>query len=146
MDKAEAKAVLRAHDLRVTASRVALILRLADEDRPLSCSEVVEALDDSDVDPATVYRNLVRLTELGVTRIVSHASGRARYELVDTSTTESHDHPHFACSDCGTVSCMPETDRPRILGGSTRWQQALAQAVVQFQGSCPDCIESVAAP
>lgn len=81
MDRSQAKTLLRQHQLRVTTPRLEVFLALAHCDHPVSHSELLEGLGEVDWDQATVYRNLVKLSEVGLARIVSHAEGVSRYEL-----------------------------------------------------------------
>ncbi len=140
MEEKEAKQLLKAHDLRATSQRLAVIKVLAASERPLSYSEVLEQLDSQDCDPATVYRNLVKLEEVGLAQIVSRAEGMARYEMVLDAKPHEHTHPHFVCVDCGEVSCLPASSIP-TLETDARWSDSVKHAMVQFQGSCPDCRE-----
>lgn len=126
--------------MRATAPRVTLIRLLSESSRPLSYSEVVDQCGD-DFDPTTMYRNLVTLKDAGLARVVSRANGMARYELVTDNGTPSHEHPHFACDDCGTVTCLPD-ESVATVAVSGPWTGALEAATVQLQGSCPDCLDT----
>lgn len=137
----EDQAIERLHrqGLRATGPRVAVLRLLGDARTPLSHSEVVEKLGETDCDPATVYRNLIRLTEAGLAEVVSRVDGTARYALVRQGEAHAHPHPHFLCTDCGQLSCLPaELTADVVVRG--RWGPSLRQAKVQFQGSCPDCL------
>jgi Fur family ferric uptake transcriptional regulator len=135
----EAKKRIRELGLRVTAPRVAVLEAVAGAGRTLSHAEVVERLGpDALWDRVTVYRNLVALVGVKLLRIASHAGGIARYEV---ATGDEHlAHPHFLCDDCGTVSCLPETEvsTPK----KAKWSKSLRSAEVQFVGRCPSCIGS----
>ena len=136
------KETLREHGLRATAPRVAVLRELCDAGTPLSHTEVLARLGDVVWDPATIYRNLVKLTEAGLTQVVSRAEGMARYALVTTLGDHAHDHehPHFVCDECGKVSCLPiaVTTSADV---DERWAASVRRASVQLLGSCPDCID-----
>ena len=137
MTKNEAKEILHEKGLRSTGPRLAVMLMLAEAERPLSNTEVQEQLGDTDWDPATIYRNLVKLREAGIASIVSRAEGIDRYTL---STAEEHHHPHFVCEDCGRVECLPVD----VMGSITTegpWATSVARATVQLRGECPRCID-----
>lgn len=140
MEKVDAKELLRSASLRATAPRVTLVRLLSDSSRPLSYSEVVDQVGD-DFDPTTMYRNLVTLKNAGLARVVSKANGMARYELVTSESSSGHEHPHFACDDCGNVTCLP-VETVAMVSVSGPWIGALKAATVQLQGSCPDCLET----
>lgn len=137
MTKAEAKALLTLNRLRVTGPRIAVLLTLAAADRPLSHTEVVRAIGDADWDPATVYRNLIKLKDSGLASVVNRAQGQDRYALASTHAA-SHQHPHFVCDDCGEVSCLPAELTYSELTDQ-RWARSVKTAQVQLRGACPDC-------
>lgn len=133
--------LLQDRDLRATGPRLAVLSALAAQERPVSHSELVQAMGEQDFDQATIYRNLTKLTEVGLARIVSRADGMARYAFTpEEGTAPSHVHPHFLCTDCGEVSCIDEA-RIEPFAVSPRWREAVAEATLQLQGRCPDCRE-----
>ena len=71
LTKDEIRELLRENGLRVTAPRVAVVGVLSEAEVPLSHTEVVQRLGDTDWDPATVYRNLVKLREAGIAPVAS---------------------------------------------------------------------------
>ena len=135
--KDKMRSLLTSRNLRTTAPRLGVLRVLADADRPLSHSEVLERIGDMDWDPATVYRNLVKLSEAGLAPIVSRVDGIDRYMLRDKEN-EVHSHPHFACDDCGKLICLPDAiTNASVLDGP--WAKAVRKASVQLRGQCPDC-------
>lgn len=137
MTKEEARGLLKERGLRVTGPRVTVLRLLAEADRPLSHTEVVQRMGDEDCDPATIYRNLVKLREVGLAPVVSRAEGIDRYALA-TSKGDDHHHPHFVCDDCGRVACLPDTVA-LSMPTDDPWALSVSQAVVQLRGECPDC-------
>jgi len=132
----EARRVLQDAGLRATAPRVAVLLHLWESARPVSHSEVVEHLGGGEWDQATLYRNLVKLVEAQLARVASQVGGVTRYAASRTQN-EPHVHPHFACSDCGHVTCLPEA---RVhLPAEVGWHEALREAELQLVGRCPNC-------
>ena len=104
----QAKEQIRGVGLRSTLPRIAVLRLLSGEGRPLSHSEVVQHLGEVQWDQATLYRNLIRLTETGLIRVASEAAGVKRYEVSKRPHSVRQLHPHFVCNDCGVVSCLPE--------------------------------------
>ena len=138
MTKDEARALLHARSLRVTAPRVAVLCALADADGPRSHTEVLQCLGETDWDPATVYRNLVKLRDAGLAPVVSRVDGIDRYAFAQTDEDE-HRHPHFVCEDCGRVACLPvELTTSMSIRGP--WAASVKGAMVQLRGECPDCL------
>lgn len=94
-------------------------------------------LGDTDWDPATVYRNLVKLRDVGIAAVVSRAEGIDRYALASPND-DGHRHPHFVCEDCGQVACLP-ADLTASMAIDGPWAQSVRAATVQLRGECPDC-------
>lgn len=142
MTKDEARAMLRDYGLRTTAPRVAVLRLLAQEHRPLSYSEVLEKLGDTDWDPATIYRNLVKLRDAGVAPVVNRAEGLDRYALIGTDR-DDHSHPHFVCDDCGVIACLPADLAVSVAHSvDSPWVSSIQRAMVNLRGECPDCLDS----
>lgn len=136
MDKGEARTRLREAGLRVTGPRVAVLRLLAQAERPVSHTDVVDTLGSDEWSGSTLYRNLRKMVDVGLARVTNRADGIDRYEL--SRPGERHDHPHFVCEDCGSVACLPDTRiarRPVDPG----WQASVRGATVQLVGLCPDC-------
>lgn len=140
LSKTQARALLKSGGLRATAPRLAVLRVLAEQAGPISHTEVLNELGATDWDPATIYRNLVKLTEAGVATVVSRADGKARYALAGGDDADAHQHAHFVCTECSRVSCLPdelfvELDKLEL----GHWSRSLSAASVQFRGPCPDC-------
>lgn len=97
---------LRAAGLRCTAARLWVMQQLVDATRPLSHAQVAEALAPRGFDRATIYRNLIELTEAGLAARIELGDHVWRFELRRPSGGHSGDHPHFVCVDCGQVACL----------------------------------------
>ena len=102
----------------------------------MSHGEVVDELGETTWDPATIFRNLIKLCEVGLVRLSSHAGGLARYEAVQEPGHE-HLHAHFSCNRCGRVECLTGAELP--LPADLAWREALREAEVQVLGTCPSC-------
>jgi Fur family ferric uptake transcriptional regulator len=139
LSKQDAERALRAAGLRATGPRIFVLRLLAETRRPLSHSEVVKKVGVGQWDPATIYRNLVKLVEVGLIRVASTAEGITRYESRKAGE-EAHVHPHFTCKKCGGVTCLPGA----ILRGEVEhaWIEALKDAELQLIGKCPGCRRS----
>ncbi|MEO1170726.1 MAG: transcriptional repressor [Myxococcota bacterium] len=136
--KEDAKQLLHARSLRVTGARIAILCVLGDSHHPLSHREVVDRLGETDWDPSTIYRNLVKLRESGIAPVASRAEGIDRYAL---DRGDGHRHPHFFCEDCGRVTCLPR-ETVNSLGLTGPWAESVAAARIQLRGACPDCLAS----
>lgn len=132
------RSLIRDAGLRATASRLAVLALLRSEEAALSHAEVSDYLQTASWDRATLYRNLVDMTEAGILRRVELGDHTWRFEVRDADH-EGKEHPHFVCSECGTVECLPEVE---FRTGSRKVPQALRSrnVEVQLRGICDDCV------
>lgn len=126
---------IRAAGLRVTRARRTVLELLTVRQRPTSHPEVADALSVDGWDRATLYRNLVDLTDAGLLRRVDVGDQVWRFELAHPEVAEGP-HPHFLCTGCGEISCLPELP----LAGNGLPRSATAGDVqIQLRGLCDDC-------
>jgi len=137
MTKEDAKQLVKDAGLRATAPRIAVMQLLARAEKPMSHSEVVEAIGTEDWDQATLYRNLVKLVEADLARVASKVAGVTRYEARGDDD-EPHLHPHFSCRTCGEVQCLPEARLEGLV--DKRWRKSIANSELEVIGECPDCL------
>ena len=136
--KSEARKLLHERALRVTAPRLSVLRVLAEAQSPLSYTEVLGRLGETDCCPTTIYRNLVKLRDAGLAPVVSRAEGIDRYALAGRQD-EDHCHPHFVCDSCRRVECLPaELGASIALEGP--WAASIQKATLQLSGQCPDCV------
>ena len=134
----EARQILRESGLRVTAPRLAVLQILSAAESPLSYSEVLEQLGENDWDPATIYRNLVKLRDARVASVVSRAEGIDRYALL-VGHGDEHLHPHFVCEACGKMACI-SLDFTLSSEMDQSWGESIRRAMIQLRGACPECL------
>lgn len=97
--------------------------------------ELTERLAGVGLDRATIYRNLLSLTEAGLLVKTQLGDNVWRFELPNMKSTEHGTHPHFVCNDCGDVACLPES-AVALRGEAVRNQVA----EVQLRGRCVACL------
>lgn len=129
---------LRAAGLRVTAPRVAVLDLLVAVARPVTHAEVVERLVGGGWDRATLYRNLTDLAEAGVLVRTDLGDHLWRYELADGDAAHTSRHPHFVCTSCGDVACLPELVPPAAWAAAPVAVRAGA-VEIQVRGVCDRC-------
>lgn len=127
---------LRAHGLRVTAPRVA-VLDALEHGSHLPADAVVEAVRIRAGSASTqgVYNVLADLVTAGLLHRIEPAGSPSLYELA-----REHPHHHLVCRTCAAVldidcdhevrSCLVP---PRLHGFSD------VEAEIVFWGTCPDC-------
>ena len=131
---------IREAGLRVTAPRLSVLQVLAGAPTPLSHAEIAERLEPVMLDRATVYRNLQDLAEVGMLRRTDHGDHVWRFELVGKGSAHSGDpHPHFVCSQCGTVSCLPGASFTLKASKTTPQTVRKGAFEVQLRGICDEC-------
>ncbi len=137
------KDLIRKVGLRATASRVAVLQLLRSAQHPLSHADVSEALSKEPWDRATLYRNLMDLSEAGLLRRVSLGSTWRFEQEQDSNKNSNQGHPHFVCTECGTVECVPEL-RMQVSKNTQASTKAIQQGAfdVQLHGLCNDCTQS----
>ena len=133
----EAKTALRTRGLRATPSRIAVLELLRVESAPMSHGDVADRLASRPWDRATIYRNLVDLSEVGLARRTDVGDHVWRFEAV----SDDHDtaHPHFVCTECGTVECLPEIELSIRRAKAPRAVRQ-RQVEVHVRGLCDACI------
>jgi Fur family ferric uptake transcriptional regulator len=104
---------------------------------PTSHPQLTERLAGSGIDRATIYRNLLSLTEAGLLVKTQLGDNVWRFELPSMRSTEHGTHPHFVCTDCGVVACLPE-GAVALRGEAVRNQVA----EVQLRGRCAACVRT----
>ncbi len=133
----EIRAALRTRGLRATPSRIAVVDVLRSAGAPMSHGDVAERLATQPWDRATIYRNLTDLASAGLARRTDVGDHVWRFEAV----TNDHDtaHPHFVCTECGTVECMPEIELAVRRAKAPRAVRN-RQVEVHVRGLCDACI------
>lgn len=134
MEDEDLKNSLRASGLRATRARVRVLQHLHGRTRPTSHPEVHQVLAEEGWDRATLYRNLIDLTEAGLVRRVNVGDSVWRFELKTTPTDGAH--PHFLCTACGSITCLPQIPLPTE--GMPK-SITSGEATLQIQGVCDDC-------
>ena len=127
---------LRNSGLRATPGRIATYALLHDAAQPLTHSDVVERLNHTGVDRATLFRNLQDLVEGGLATRTDLGDHVWRFELEGRHAG----HPHFVCTDCGDVACLENVDIEVKGSRVPRAVESLA-IEVQVRGRCDDCAD-----
>jgi Fur family transcriptional regulator, ferric uptake regulator len=130
---------IRAAGLRLTNARLCVMQELIAATNPLSHGDVAKRLASKGFDRATIYRNLVELTEAGIVSRIELGDHVWRFELRRAEGDASGEHPHFVCVDCGEVSCMPNGS-VSIKRISTAKNDVIREVTeVLLKGHCGNC-------
>jgi Fur family ferric uptake transcriptional regulator len=108
----------------------------------VSHAELAAELAPNGWDRATIYRNLIDLTNVGLVRRTDMGDHLWRFELGDQGGAHTASvHPHFMCQACGDVVCLPsESIEIKAARGAPR---ALRQKglEIQIKGRCDRCVQ-----
>ena len=135
----DARAALRGANLRSTTSRVAVLQHLSAADQPLSHSEVAEVLVPSGFDKSTLYRCLVELADARLLSRLDAGDHSWRFELRRESGHDGAEHPHFVCTDCGAVTCLPDVEVKIAPAKGTKSPGLGDVTEIFLKGKCPEC-------
>ena len=124
----ELRALVRAKGLRATPSRLAVLDLLRAKRAPMSHGDVADRLETQAWDRATIYRNLTDLVEVGLLRRTDVGDHVWRFEAIGAHASARH--PHFVCTECGAVECLPELE---LAMRRTKAPRALRQRQVEVQ-------------
>jgi Fur family ferric uptake transcriptional regulator len=131
----DVRELLSGTGLRTTGPRAAVLRELAKLRAPISHAELADRLAGTMLDRTTVYRNLQSLTEAGLLVRTQLGDKVWRFELPRSAARGHGLHPHFVCTDCGNVSCLPE--KSVALRGTAKLNQVVE---VQLRGLCAGCV------
>lgn len=139
-DPEELRARLRAVGLKGTSPRIAVLEHLEQATAPLSHAEITESLLPRGFDRATLYRNLIDLTDAGLVSRADLGDHVWRFEIKRDTKAHTNDHPHFVCTDCGEVSCLPGV-AIQIVSAGPKAPRSLSkpETEVQLKGVCDRC-------
>jgi Fur family ferric uptake transcriptional regulator len=139
-DIAAVKQQLRTVGLRATSARAVVLRALMTADKPLSHAEASDRVRRQGLDRATVYRNLMDLVEAGLAQRSDLGDHVWRFSHVADPASRPHEaHPHFVCTECGQVQCLPE--KAVAIAKARRVPKAVRQrhVAIQVRGRCDDC-------
>ena len=130
--------LLRAHRLRVTPARRALLAELRAGSGALSAPELERAVDS---DRVTVYRTLSAFEQAGLVHRVHDGSGAEKYALCSGGCSPRghvHQHAHFRCGECGRTECLPSADAAPAVRLPTGYE--VSERILTYVGRCAGCV------
>ena len=100
------KEILKKRSLKATSNRLNLLTKLQNNGSAMSYSKIQETMQA--IDRVTLYRTIEKLKEKGIIHTAFQSNNEIYYAIcgIDCSTDNHiHDHVHFKCLKCETVSC-----------------------------------------
>lgn len=129
---------LRACNLSVTETRIKILELFLKSNDALEHADF-EKLTGQTFDRVTIYRTLQTFLDKGLIHKIPTTDTSVRYALCksDCKEHEHHDqHIHFKCEQCGTTTCLDETDVPNI---HLPKGYNMHNVEVVVNGVCKDC-------
>ena len=128
--------LLRAHGLRITRPRVA-VLDVLTQGGHLEVDEITQQVRQriDSVSTQAVYDVLAALSRAGLARRIEPAGSPARFEA-----RVGDNHHHIVCRSCGTIEDVDCAvgERPCLDPGTGHGFE-VDEAEVTFWGLCPSC-------
>jgi Fur family transcriptional regulator, ferric uptake regulator len=124
-----------------TPQRMAVLKILQNAGGPLSINIIRAKLETSiRINKVTVYRIISILKQRGVIRDILSAGGAVHFEM---ATADYPVHPHFSCTNCGSVNCLtPLTfSQARQLTTSSE-DFSVDHIEINISGLCNGCLHA----
>lgn len=133
----EIRQILREVGLRSTTARLTVMQVLRAADAPLTHAELADELVPQGFDKATIFRNLVDLTEKDLVTRTELGDHVWRFEIRDPKDPHEGAHPHFVCVDCGDVHCLHDVEFEAL---TRRHTEGLGRVTeILLKGHCSNC-------
>ena len=141
MDIQYIKELLRNRDLKATSVRIRLLVKMQEYQSAMPYSTIQKEMKD--IDRVTLYRTLESLKEQGIIHKAFQAGKESYFAMCGQKCGKDqhrHDHVHFRCTGCGTVTCeMPDKSFQISIAGSE-----IDNVSIQLEGMCRMCKENSA--
>jgi len=128
----------RRRGIRWTSQRQIILELLANRDDHITAEELHRVVSDEDrtVSPATVYRTVNMLVEMGVVSKRNFGAGSASFEW---NLTKQH-HDHLVCVDCGVIVEF-ENERIEVIQEeiAAKYGFSLSHHRLDLYGTCIKC-------
>lgn len=107
--KGKYRPLLNQVGLKATPERLSILHVLHKAKKPLSVKELRDKLKNSDVDQATIYRNMESLLKNKLIQLVNFQHDHNHYEIID----ETHHH-HVICEKCAKIVDVSKCDTSKL--------------------------------
>lgn len=107
MNSKNVKELLKKRNLKSTKTRLSLLSKMTKFGSAISHSELQKQM--SPIDRVTFYRTLETLKNKGIIHKAFQENNDIYYAICGNSCKENehrHEHVHFKCIECSTISCQ----------------------------------------
>jgi Fur family ferric uptake transcriptional regulator len=131
------ESILTGHQLRITASRKAVLDAFIHHPHALSQPDLEKMLPQK-CDRVTIYRILDSFLKKGILHKVPDNEGKQKYALCESCTDHHHhdEHLHFKCTRCGKTECLDDIPMPSI---TLPQGYRIEEWHLLLQGLCKEC-------
>lgn len=120
---------------RNTAAKTEILKLINSSEVAMSHADIQTALDGV-CDRVTIYRVLDRLVNEDLVHKILTFDGGVKYASChDCGTKHHHDHIHFSCEQCQTVTCIEDVQPSFKLPKSYK----VKDVSFTVSGLCPEC-------
>jgi len=128
--------LLKTHNLKATFQRINII-EIVDKNGHIDIDGIYEQIKQKlpTISLATVYKNILSMTQSGVLVEVPIVGKKSKYEL------KKADHIHLVCTECGAVedkNCIDITNQA-IHSLTDKEQFNLSTRQINLYGICKNC-------
>jgi Fur family ferric uptake transcriptional regulator len=106
---------LSQYGVKPTPIRILVLEKLQKQASAESISDLEEKLEPTE--RATLYRTLQTFEHHGIVHHIDDGTGITKYALCSSACSDlaHYDmHVHFHCTNCGTTTCLPDTQIPAV--------------------------------
>jgi len=122
--------------MRNTIARTEILKLLSESKTALSHAEI-ETLLEGLCNRVTIYRVLDRLVEDNLVHKIINMDGHLKFAVCHNCTTRhQHNHVHFSCVECGSVTCLEEVKPVFKMPRKYKVQEMN----FTLSGLCPNCV------
>jgi Fur family transcriptional regulator, ferric uptake regulator len=131
----QAESLIKATGARLTRPRTRVLMFLLKQNKPLSHTEIHERLPGEPMDSVTLYRVLEWLHQNDLVHRIAAADQVWRFSA--TPEKHDHEHAHFQCTSCDTVTCFNDMPLPRRIKMPEGFTSQ--EVDILIKGTCPRC-------
>jgi Fur family ferric uptake transcriptional regulator len=102
----EFKEILKKRNLKATSYRLNLLTKMQNNGSAMSYSNIQSTMQP--IDRVTLYRTIEKLKEKGIIHTAFQSNNEIYYAICGmdcSSENHIHNHIHFKCLNCETVTC-----------------------------------------
>lgn len=131
----QAESLIRDTGARLTRPRTRVLMFLLKQNRPLTHHEIHAQLPGEALDTVTLYRVLEWLTANNLVHRIAGADQVWRFST--SGGKQDHEHAHFQCTSCESVTCFNDMPLPRRVKMPTGFTSQEVDFLIK--GICPRC-------